>query len=47
MRMAYHSLQDDEERATIRDHLEILRLVREYGLFEGYQRFTLENWPSE
>lgn len=47
MRMAYHSLQDDEERATVRDHLELLRLVREYGIFEGYQRFTLENWPSE
>jgi hypothetical protein len=46
LRTAYHSLQDDEERATIRNHMEILRLVREYGLIEGYQRFTLENWPS-
>lgn len=43
IREVYHELGDGDERATIREHLSILRLVREYGLVEGYQRFMLEH----
>jgi hypothetical protein len=42
IRAVYHELGDGDERATVREHLSILRLVREYGVTEGYQRFMLE-----
>jgi hypothetical protein len=41
IRDSYHLLTDAEERATIREHLGILRLVREHGVTEGYRRFLL------
>lgn len=41
IRDSYRLLPDAGERATIREHLGILRLVREHGIIEGYQRFLL------
>ncbi len=46
MQMSITTLPDEEDRAIARDHLKILRLVREYGIFEGYQRFVREYWGS-
>ncbi|HEX9038498.1 MAG TPA: hypothetical protein VF808_16060 [Ktedonobacterales bacterium] len=42
IRETYHQLHDEDERATFREHLSLLRLVREHGIAGGYQRFMLE-----
>ena len=42
IRDAYHTLTDEGERATIREHLGLLRLVREYGITEAYRRSLMD-----